>query len=95
MQNPSRNGKVIKDKSQESNLEHVHLVISLLKRWLAGTLQGSVTPNHLTGYLDEFAFRFNRRKSTYRGLLFFRLVSQALTTRPLGIKDFYKSKIKM
>ena len=95
VQNPSRNGKVIKDKSQESNLEHVHLVISLLKRWLAGTLQGSVTPNHLTGYLDEFAFRFNRRKSTYRGLLFFRLVSQALTTRPLGIKDFYKSKIKM
>ena len=51
----------------ESNLKHVHLVISLQKRWLQGTYQGAVTPHHLHSCLDEFAFRFNRRTSTHRG----------------------------
>ena len=31
-------------------------------------------------YLDEFTFRFNRRKSKSRGKLFYRLVQQAVTT---------------
>ena len=78
-----------KVKENESRLEHVHLVISLLKRWLLGTHQGAVTPMHLAGYLDEFAFRFNRRTSMHRGKLFYRLVEQAVTTRPKPIKDFY------
>ena len=76
-------------KENESRLEHVHLVISLLKRWLLGTHQGAVTPMHLAGYLDEFAFRFNRRTSTHRGKLFHRMIQQALTTRPKPIKEFY------
>lgn len=70
-------------------LDHVHLVISLLKRWLVGTHQGAVTPEHLQAYLDEFAFRFNRRLSTHRGKLFHRLVQQAVTTRPPAVKAFY------
>lgn len=74
----------------ESNLEHVHLVVSLVKRWLLGTHQGAVTPHHLAGYLDEFAFRFNRRKSTHRGKLFYRLIEQAVSTRGKGIKDYYR-----
>lgn len=76
----------------DSRLEHVHLVISLLKRWLNGTHQGGVTPNHLAGYLDEFAFRFNRRTSTHRGKLFYRLIQQSVMSRPKAIKDFYVSK---
>ena len=79
----------IKRKDGESNLEHIHLVISLLKRWLLGTHQGSVTPEHMAGYLDEFAFRFNRRLSTHRGKLFYRLMQQAVTMRPQTIKGFY------
>ena len=55
-----------------------HLVASLMKRWLLGTYQGAVRPSHLAYYLDEYTFRFNRRKSHYRGKLFFRLVQQAL-----------------
>lgn len=78
-----------KSNSTDSNLEHVHLVVSLLKRWLLGTHQGSVTPEHLAGYLDEFAFRFNRRLSTHRGKLFYRLMQQAVTVRPKPIKEFY------
>ena len=55
---------------------HVHLVASLLKRWLAATHQGKVGHKHLQRYLDEFAFRFNRRKSRHVGKLFHRLAEQ-------------------
>lgn len=63
-------------------LPRVHRVISLLKRWLLGTHQGGVSHQHLEYYLDEFTFRFNRRKSSSRGKLFFRLVEQSLVTSP-------------
>ncbi len=60
----------------------VHTVASLLKRWLLGTHQGSVTGEHLDAYLNEFAFRFNRRHSRRRGLLFLRLLQYAIITPP-------------
>jgi len=63
-------------------LPRVHRVISLLKRWLLGTHQGAVSQQHLEYYLDEFTFRFNRRKSGSRGKLFFRLIEQAMATTP-------------
>ncbi len=52
----------------------VHRVASLLKRWLLGTHHGRVEETHLSSYLDEFVFRFNRRTSGSRGKLFYRLV---------------------
>ncbi len=61
----------------------VHRVASLLKRWLLGTHQGAVKPHQLDAYLNEFAFRFNRRTSRSRGLLFYRLLQQAMATGPL------------
>lgn len=70
-------------------LEHAHLVISLVKRWLRGTHQGAVTPNHLQAYLDEYTFRFNRRRAQHRGLLFHRLLQQAVTLRPPPVKALY------
>lgn len=63
-------------------LPHVHLVVSLVKRWLLGTHQGAVRAEQLPYYLDEYAFRFNRRTSTHRGQLFHRLVSQAVAHEP-------------
>ena len=60
----------------------VHRVAALLKRWLLGTHQGSVTAAHLDAYLNEFAFRFNRRHSRRRGLLFLRLLQNAVVTLP-------------
>ena len=63
-------------------LPRVHRVISLLKRWLLGTHQGAVRFDHLDYYLDEFTFRFNRRRSRSRGKLFFRLVQQAVAVEP-------------
>ena len=60
----------------------VHRIASLLKRWLLGTHQGSVAAAHLDAYLNEFAFRFNRRYSGRRGLLFLRLLQHAVVTQP-------------
>ncbi len=67
-------------------LPRVHLVISLLKRWLVGTHQGAVSLRHLDYYLDEFTFRFNRRKSRSRGKLFYRLLQQAAAVGPAPYK---------
>lgn len=64
-------------------LPRVHRVASLLKRWLLGTHQGSVERQHLPYYLDEFTFRFNRRTSRHRGLLFYRLLHQAVNLEPV------------
>jgi hypothetical protein len=64
------------------SLPHVHRVASLLKRWQLGTHQGSVTREHLDYYLDEFTFRFNRRTAKHPGLLFHRLLEQAVQIPP-------------
>ena len=64
------------------DIPKAHLVISLLKRWILGTYQGSVKPTHLTYYLDEFTFRFNRRSSQARGMLFYRLLQHAMQVDP-------------
>ena len=68
-------------------MPRVHLVASLLKRWLMGTHQGATSPQQLDYYLDEFTFRFNRRKSQARGLLFHRLIQQALAVEPAPYKS--------
>ena len=65
------------------DLKISHMVASLLKRWLLGTYQGAVQFQHLEYYLDEFTFRFNRRTSTSRGKLFYRLIQQAVVTDPI------------
>jgi transposase-like protein len=71
-------------------LPRVHLVVSLLKRWLLGTHQGAVSYEHLDYYLDEFCFRFNRRTSRSRGLLFYRLLQQAVQVEPVPYKQIAK-----
>lgn len=64
-------------------MPRVHRVASLLKRWLLGTHQGGVQRTHLAYYLDEFTFRFNRRNSRARGMLFYRLMQQAVACEPV------------
>ena len=63
-------------------LPGVHRVASLVERWLLGTHQGGVKPAHIQAYLDEFTFRFNRRRSRARGMLFYRLLEQAVQAAP-------------
>ena len=63
-------------------LPRVHRLAALLKRWLMGTHQGAVSREHLDYYLDEYTFRFTRRRSRHRGKLFYRLVQQAAAVGP-------------
>jgi transposase-like protein len=63
-------------------MPEAHRVASLLKRWLPGTHQGSISRDQLDYYLDEFTFRFNRRRSRHRGLLFYRVLERAVDTDP-------------
>jgi len=64
-------------------MPHVHRVASLLDRWWLGIHQGAIRPSHLSYYLDEFTFRFNRRTSKARGLLFYSLMQQAVDCVPV------------
>lgn len=63
---------------QSAALPRVHRVASLLKRWALGMHQGRASKRQLDHYLDEFAFRFNRRASEHRGMLFYRLMQQSV-----------------
>lgn len=84
--------KIGKRKEEASVLmPRVHRVVSLLKRWLLGTHQGGVAYYYLPYYLDEFTFRFNRRKSKSRGKLFFRLLQQAVNTSPKTYESMVRS----
>lgn len=71
------------DVPAHESMPGVHRVASLLQRWMMGTLHGAVQPKHLDYYLDEFVFRFNRRNSRSRGMLFYRLIQQAVMTEPV------------
>ena len=77
-------------KRASQELPRIHRVASLLKRWLLGTHHGGVSRAHLPYYLDEFTFRFNRRKSRNRGKLFYRLIQQAMAAEPSSYSDMVK-----
>ena len=72
-------------------LPRVHRVVSLLKRWILGTQQGAISPEHLDYYLDEFTFRFNRRTSQHRGKLFYRLLEYAMQVDPIPYGKIIKN----
>ncbi|MDA3927818.1 MAG: hypothetical protein PF541_02595 [Prolixibacteraceae bacterium] len=73
---------VVKEEDEEI-LPNVHRIASLLKRWLLGTHQSYLNKNKLGYYLDEYVFRYNRRSSNSRGLLFMRLLEQAAIAEPV------------
>lgn len=74
-----------------TSMPGVHRVAALIHRWLLGTHQGAVQPSKLDSYLDEFVFRFNRRKSSSRGMLFYRLLEQAVVTPPMTYQNVVNS----
>jgi len=81
----------IEDKTKmldgEEILPNVHRIASLLKRWLIGTHQNYIGEEYLSYYLDEYTFRYNRRKSNSRGLLFQRLIEQGALHEPVEYKS--------
>lgn len=77
-----------------TSMPGVHRVASLIKRWLLGTHHGAVRPEQLDAYLEEFVFRFNRRSSRSRGMLFYRLLQQAVATEPVTYENVVARKAK-
>ena len=69
----------------------VHRIASLLKRWLFGTHQGAASGEHLDYYLDEYTFRFNRRTSKARGMLFYRLLQHAVEIAPVPYNQLIRN----
>lgn len=70
------------DPDADELLPRVHRAISLVKRWILGTYQGRLDNKYLDSYLNEFTFRFNRRTSRSRGLLFHRLLENSIAVEP-------------
>jgi transposase-like protein len=81
-----------KSEDDSEKLPHIHLAVSLLERWILGTYQGRIDDYHLQAYLEEFTFRFNRKTSTHRGLLFYRMVQGAMSTIPHPYEDLIEPK---
>jgi transposase-like protein len=79
---------------EEEMLPNIHRVASLLKRWLIGTHQNYSSEERLQSYLDEFSFRYNRRKSKSRGLLFHRIVDHAMVHQPILYESIREVSIK-
>jgi len=71
-------------------LPGVHRIAALAKRWLLGTHQGAVDREHLPSYLNEFVFRFNRRTSRNRGLVFMRVLQFAVGHDPVRYRELIK-----
>ena len=81
---------IVKHQEEEPGFDPtplVHRIASLLKRWLMGTHHGRVEKTHLKYYLDEYTFRFNRRRARSRGKLFYELMRQALLVDPAPLKS--------
>ena len=73
-------------------MPRVHRVAALLQRWWLGTHQGAIRPNHLDYYLDEYTFRYNRRQSRARGMLFYRLLQQSVQVDPAPYRSLVGGK---
>jgi transposase-like protein len=60
-----------------------HIVSALLKRWWLGTFHGSMSVKHMPAYLEDFMFRFNRRKTRGIGRITARLLHLAVSAVPV------------
>ena len=74
-------------KGAESGLYGAHLIVSLVKRLIRSTFQGRLEPKYLQNYLDEYVFRFNRRKSKSIGKKFMRIVQQVVKSCKISNKE--------
>ncbi len=74
------------ERREHDTLQGVHWTVSLLKRWLLGTHAGAVRRKHLQAYLDEFAFRHNRRKTNGVGRIAARTLAQLVVHAPMTMR---------
>ncbi len=75
------------ERRENDAVQACHWTISLLKRWLLGTHAGAVSPKHLQSYLDEFAFRYNRRKTNGVCRIAARVIESLVAKPPLTMRQ--------
>ena len=75
------------ERRENDVVQRCHWTISLLKRWLIGTHAGAVRPKHLQAYLDEFAFRHNRRKTNGVARIAARVIEQLVARPPKTMRN--------
>ena len=78
------------ERRENDAVQGCHWAIALLKRWLLGTHAGAVRPKHLQAYLDEFAFRTNRRKTKGIGRIAARVIEHLVARGPRPMKAIVK-----
>lgn len=77
----------VEEKKAGDHVQLCHWAASWLKRWLLGTHHGAVREKHLQAYLDEHAFRHNRRKTKGVGRLVARCLENMIARPPLTMKQ--------
>jgi transposase-like protein len=88
--------KVVQTKEQKQEkdaVQNCHWAISNLKRWLLGTHHGAVSAKHLQAYLDEFAFRYNRRKTNGVGRIASRLLQNLIAAEPMSMRQLVEETL--
>jgi Zn ribbon nucleic-acid-binding protein len=78
------------ERAENDTLQTIHWEVSLLKRWLLGTHAGAVKPKYLQAYLDEFAFRWNRRRTKGVGRIAARTIGNLVGHAPLTMRAIIK-----
>jgi transposase-like protein len=81
------------ERAEADALQAMHWTISLLKRWLLGTHASAVRPQHLQSYLDEYAFRHNRRGTKGVGRIAARAIEQLVAAAPITMQMIVKSAV--
>lgn len=75
------------EQAEHDTLQRAHSAVSMLKRWLIGPHAGEVKPRHLQTYLDEFAFRWNRRSTIGVGRISARTIEMLVSKPKRTMRD--------
>ncbi len=76
-----------------SPLNNAHRVVSLVKRWITGTLQTRIGVKHCQEYFDEYVFRFNRRNSKSIGRKFFAMMEQIADSKNISYNQIIRKEL--
>ena len=72
--------QVVGNQLAHNVLHWIHRIFSNFKAWVNGVYHG-LRAKHLQSYLDEFVFRFNRRRNRHAGLR--SLLNLAMKSKPM------------
>ncbi len=90
---PARAVQIKAERAKDDALQHSHSAISLLKRWLFGTHGSAVSMKYMQPYLDEYVFRYNRRKTKGVGRIAARIIAQLVAHGPWTMRQIINETV--